>query len=280
MPKEDIYGRTLYTDKWDIFSWRYENDTVHQNCHGYDPYRLFHLKVIPQPVIPSQYQNDERFSSFTKRFKKRYELIEEWASLENPDYLISGKEYEQIGRDKTARIASFDNWDEGEFILRLLVAVLNAPADSLLCREISPFLMKAFTSFPDELAKIDAQVEKDNAEYAAVKEQAELQERKLVNGVHVYIFSLNNGTVKIGMSNNVIRRARTVIGHSGLDIIQWCSTDELTNIEARQIEADCHRHFANRRIKGEFFNLTFDEACVYLQSKVKAPLIQCKGEVR
>ena len=90
---------------------------------------------------------------------------------------------------------------------------------------------------------------------------------------YVYVFQLDNETVKIGISNNIQRRTRAVSGHSGLDILQWACTEKLSATDARQIESDCHKHFANRRTRGEFFNITFDEACVYLQTKVNLPLI-------
>ena len=92
-------------------------------------------------------------------------------------------------------------------------------------------------------------------------------------GKRVYVFQLDNETVKIGISNNIQRRIRAVCGHSGLIILFWACTEKLSAKGARQIESDCHKHFANRRTRGEFFNITFDEACVYLQSNLKSPLI-------
>ena len=89
----------------------------------------------------------------------------------------------------------------------------------------------------------------------------------------VYIFQLGNETVKIGITNNLQRRIRAVSGHSGLDILRWAYTDILSSTDARQIESDCHKHFSSRRTRYEFFNITFDEACVYLQTKFKSPLV-------
>ncbi len=97
-------------------------------------------------------------------------------------------------------------------------------------------------------------------------------------GKHVYVLLFSNDTIKIGISNSVRRRGDTIIGHSGLEIILWCFSERLDDSEARRVEACCHKHFANRRIRREFFDVSFDEACVYLQSQVKKPLIICKGE--
>ena len=36
--------------------------------------------------------------------------------------------------------------------------------------------------------------------------------------------------------------------------------------QAIEIEADCHKHFAHARTRGEFFKISFDAACLYLQS--------------
>lgn len=91
--------------------------------------------------------------------------------------------------------------------------------------------------------------------------------------VRVYVFLLSNDTVKIGISNNVQRRQASIISHSGLDINKSAWTERMTNAEARAIESECHRHFAPNRTRGEFFNITFDEACAYLQSKVVKPLL-------
>lgn len=274
--------------------WVLRDDVAYPFSYSSARERLFRLEPIFPPNVRPYLAN-----------AKRFELQEEWASFENPDYLVKGKEWCQVGRDKVARIASFRTHGEGKFVLALLVTVLNAPADSLLCREISQSLMNAFSLFPDELDKIDAQEAKEAEERAAKLEAERIQQEierakkellrkeaqakkekrarlreQLRGGVHVYVFQLSNDTVKIGITNNIPQRIRTIQGHSGLVVAPWASTDGLSEADARQIERRCHEHFKEFRTHGEFFTISFDEACVFLQSQVAKPLTICREEFK
>lgn len=74
---------------------------------------------------------------------------------------------------------------------------------------------------------------------------------------HVYIFSLENDTVKIGVSNDVNRRRRKVMNSSGLEIGLWCYTEAFPEEKAFWIESALHRIFTAYRTKGEFFKIPY-----------------------
>ena len=76
---------------------------------------------------------------------------------------------------------------------------------------------------------------------------------------HVYALELSNGTVKIGIAQNVSKRANTVSHSSGLHIFDVYHTKPAVN--ARQVELACHKSFDNFRTKGEFFKISFKDAC-------------------
>ena len=82
----------------------------------------------------------------------------------------------------------------------------------------------------------------------------------------VYINALDNGTVKIGVSNNVKSRQKSIIGNGGVFILRYCYTNMLPVAEAMLIEQKCHVHFKERCKVGEFFYVTYDEAKAYLQT--------------
>ncbi len=58
----------------------------------------------------------------------------------------------------------------------------------------------------------------------------------------------------------------SVIEHSsGAEVVEWCSTDLMDAKKAFEIETACHKCFKDKRLKGEFFKISFDEACAELQ---------------
>ena len=81
----------------------------------------------------------------------------------------------------------------------------------------------------------------------------------------VYVLLMENGTVKIGRSKNFEQRKATISTSSGMIVKKWWRTKKCTRLEAAKIEAGSHKHFKANRIKGEFFNVDFDEACAYVK---------------
>ena len=81
---------------------------------------------------------------------------------------------------------------------------------------------------------------------------------------HVYALEMDNGTVKIGVAKDVNKRANTVSHSSGLKVWDIYQTEPVAN--AHSIETACHKHFEKFRIHGEFFKISFADACAELDS--------------
>ena len=77
---------------------------------------------------------------------------------------------------------------------------------------------------------------------------------------------MDNGTVKIGMSVNVNYRIATILSNSGLEVLRCCFSEGLTNKEVRAIETACKNFFSSKRARGEFFNITYEDAQAHLLS--------------
>ena len=77
---------------------------------------------------------------------------------------------------------------------------------------------------------------------------------------------MNNGTVKIGVSKNLLQRMQSISYATGLKILRNYHTDFAPAEIARIIETSCHIKFEYGRVYGEYFNISFDEACNELAS--------------
>ena len=78
---------------------------------------------------------------------------------------------------------------------------------------------------------------------------------------YVYVLELNNGTVKIGLTQNIEHRKRTICGTSGLEIKKEWHTDLLDRSAAYKVEKLSHDELQEYRTLGEYFNVPFDDAC-------------------
>ena len=90
--------------------------------------------------------------------------------------------------------------------------------------------------------------------------------RALINPkmTRVYALEMSNQTVKIGKTKNFERRIRIIASSSGLDVVNYHYTDYVHHIAAAEIETNCHKTFDIYRVKGEYFKITFAEACAEL----------------
>lgn len=86
----------------------------------------------------------------------------------------------------------------------------------------------------------------------------------------VYVFGMSNNTVKIGYSKNIRQRMSTIISSSGLDIINVHATEFVHAEIAYMIEQACHETFDEYRTRGEFFRISFAEACRELDKYAEA----------
>ena len=74
----------------------------------------------------------------------------------------------------------------------------------------------------------------------------------------VYLFENVHNHVKIGVSSNPVKRARTLSNQSGYKIIRTFWTNPSPKF--REIEKDLHKKFSIYRMKGEWFKIDFDKA--------------------
>lgn len=93
----------------------------------------------------------------------------------------------------------------------------------------------------------------------------------------VYALEMSNATVKIGMSQNVKQRIAAITGASGLSVLNCYNTKMFAEEIARTIEKACHENFSAYRIKGEFFNIAFSDACEILKKLVTEYELKTNG---
>lgn len=77
----------------------------------------------------------------------------------------------------------------------------------------------------------------------------------------VYAFDMSNDTIKIGMSTNPDNRQKQVAGTVYLDVKRVHHTGWATRSFIYKVERRCQAAFADRRIRGEYFDITFEAAC-------------------
>lgn len=80
----------------------------------------------------------------------------------------------------------------------------------------------------------------------------------------VYAVEISNKTVKIGYTGNIRRRMQTISSSSGMEIINSYATEFVDSEIAYSIEQACHETFSKYRLKGEFFRISFADACTEL----------------
>lgn len=186
--------------------------------------------------------------------RKYYTLFEEWYTANSRGDTGDFDHY------------TFITYQDAEMFIAKLAVSLNSFDQQILMRAAEVFATRITKEYKDTKRQIE-----NNAKQ---KEKA----AKLANARHVYIFDMENNTVKIGIAKNVEERRRQKISDSGMDILRWCYTIPFDVNRAREIERDCHIHFSKVRTHGEFFAVTFDEACTYLQSHTKKTLVICREE--
>ena len=95
-----------------------------------------------------------------------------------------------------------------------------------------------------------------------------LNEDKVHTNKCVYILEMDNDTVKIGVTADLNKRTRNIMNSSGAKILRQCRTNYMSKSDALKIEDACHKALEKYRLKGEFFKITFEEACEELKKYV------------
>lgn len=82
----------------------------------------------------------------------------------------------------------------------------------------------------------------------------------------VYAIEMSDGTVKIGVSTQPDERVQQVAGSVYLEIKRVHFTAFAPRSFMYEMEKRCHAAFVDRRVRGEFFDITFEEAVAELDS--------------
>lgn len=178
---------------------------------------------------------------------------------------------------KREPVVPFDSCGEAELFMLQLVDLLNSGEKDPVCPAATQFIRDVLEQAPVEQMRMEeerqaaerAQREEAERRRKEAEQQAAIarakREEAMRDGVHVYIFELDNGTVKIGISNNIMRRVKEVQGAVKVTKIAY-SRASFKEWQAREIERDCHNHFRDKRKMNEYFYVTFNEAKTYLQN--------------
>ena len=82
----------------------------------------------------------------------------------------------------------------------------------------------------------------------------------------IYAFEMGDSTVKIGVTQDADRRKLSIRQVKCQDVLRVHSTSLAPRDFMTKLELRCHRAFSERRGRGEYFNITFEEACAELDS--------------
>ena len=82
----------------------------------------------------------------------------------------------------------------------------------------------------------------------------------------VYAFEMQDSTVKIGVTQDAQRRIGEVENVRCLDVLRVHATDFAPYDFMTKLEVICHKAFEERRVRGEYFDITFEEAVAELDS--------------
>ena len=83
----------------------------------------------------------------------------------------------------------------------------------------------------------------------------------------VYAFELSNALVKIGVTGNLYSFAQKVALDNQSEVLNVYHTSFCEDRAAYIIESACHKTFADKRVGGEYFNITFEEARAELERR-------------
>lgn len=92
-----------------------------------------------------------------------------------------------------------------------------------------------------------------------------VEEPAIVDKACVYVFRLGNDTTKIGVTADLVDRARGVERSSGSKVVRIHNSDFVDRELALKLEKALHNKFSFQRLEGEFFSVTFEAACRELE---------------
>ena len=80
----------------------------------------------------------------------------------------------------------------------------------------------------------------------------------------VYAFEMSDHTTKIGVTTNVEKRSKNVEWTVYLNVLRVYHTSFAPYAFMTKIERRCHEVFDDHRVRGEYFDIPFEEACAEL----------------
>ena len=79
-----------------------------------------------------------------------------------------------------------------------------------------------------------------------------------VNSKYLYILEMSSNLVKIGVTNNLDKRIKTLQNSSGFVVSRQYSTGLLQSDKVFQLESILHNEFKDYRKEGEYFDIEFE----------------------
>jgi len=82
---------------------------------------------------------------------------------------------------------------------------------------------------------------------------------------YVYAMELSDGTVKIGVTGGMKKRIQAVQRERGAQVTRTKQVKFLVDKGALAAERRCHKTFETKKVVGEYFAISFEEACTELE---------------
>lgn len=245
--------------------WLYD---IHYNAYCREMGRQFF--VVKRTKDYDSWQTGYLRIKFPKRRLEKaiYTIVEEWHTAESQGNTADWDYYTFMTyRDAAIFIAELVmrlNNSQQNFLLQaaenLVTKITEEHKKSI--REMQSEQKKVVAVKKDKVRNIPCAKPKTHNKAHKIPTQQEMIDKSFKKST--YIFDMGNGTVKIGITNDIANRRNTIMGHSGLFIKQYCYTPALLTETAIAIEADCHKHFKEQNVLGEFFKISYEEAKEYL----------------
>ena len=247
--------------------------------HSWDDHWKFYsysnIKTSDRAARKIFVAEDSRLEEFGNVF-----VCEEWAAESTEIAGIGGC---IVDKWEVAKVIPFNSHDEAVLFVAQLADLLNTGGEPD-CPAAAQFIRDTVAQAPVEQMRMElerkaaeqAKREEEERRRKEFEQQAAIarakREESIRQGVHVYVLDLGNGTVKIGISNNVrsrIAQAQTF----GLKVVRFAVTQQgFKESQALKIESACHKYFKDKSVTKEVFNIPYDEAKAHLQTY--APIIE------
>lgn len=85
-----------------------------------------------------------------------------------------------------------------------------------------------------------------------------VEQRAGAGSKHLYVILMSNGSVKIGIAYDIDRRYSQIKASSGMEIKRHWESELIK--DAYKLETKLHKIYKDKRLKGEYFNVDYDEA--------------------